>query len=127
MLSVFICEDEARHQKILTHCIQTHIENKKLDIEFALCTHNPQALLTHIEAHKTKGLYFLDIELEREENGLALAQAIRQHDPRGFIVFVTSHPRYMPLTLQYKVEPLAYISKTEKNLCQEIGTCIENA
>ncbi|MCL1842723.1 MAG: LytTR family DNA-binding domain-containing protein [Defluviitaleaceae bacterium] len=132
MLSVFICEDNQPYREMLLDCIEKFIAIKNFDMEVSLCTHNPAEILNHI-GKNVNGLYFLDVEIANlvtgdVVNGVELAQAIRERDPRGFIVFITAHPRYISLTFEYKVEALAYIHKAEgENVRNKIHDCIENA
>jgi len=128
MLHIFICEDDLSHQKMILDCIQKHITFEEYDIDITLCTRDPNKIIDIIKETKINGLYFLDVELDGGYNGVSVAKEIRQHDPRGYIVFVTAHPRYMSLTFEYKVEALDYINKTNANeVQQKICTCITNA
>ena len=45
--------------------------------------------------------------------GLTLAQEIRKYDPRGFIIFVTTHSEMSYMTFIYKLEALDFILKDE--------------
>ena len=128
MLSVFICEDDIRMQEILFKCIQRHIRDNEFDMDMPLCVSDPAEIIKHIKNRTITGLYFLDIELECGHNGVEVAKNIRQYDPRGFIAFVTAHPDYMPLTFEYKVEPLAYIQKEDEDTVrQNVMDCIDDA
>jgi len=128
MLTIYICEDDERYRKMMADCIKDYIVVNEVDVEIALCTSDPSKIIDHIQQHKVTGLYFLDIELEGGYNGVEAAQIIRRHDPRGFIVFVTAHPRYLSLTFKYKVETLDYIHKGKvQEVRDRIGECIENA
>jgi len=128
MLSIFVCEDDQYYQNMVSECIQTYVRKEGLDIEVALCTSDPAQIIQFISKNKINGLYFLDIELEGGYNGVNVAKVIRQHDPRGYIVFITAHPGYMSLTFEYKVEALAYIHKENAgNIQQKIHDCISDA
>ena len=100
-----------------------------LDLELVLSTTDPAEIIQFIKNNRVNGLYFLDIELEGGYNGLEVAQSIRQHDPRGFIVFITSHPDYLPLTFEYQIEALHYIQKADdvKAVRLKLCKCIKNA
>jgi len=101
---------------------------EELDIKIVLSTANPHDILEYIKKHSVKGIYFLDVELEGTYNGVDVAKDIRNYDPRGFIIFITSHPQYMSLTFEYRVEALAYIQKTTSDIvCQKVCDCILNA
>ena len=128
MLSIFVCEDDQYFRQQISMCIQKHINMEELDVEFALCTSDPAQIIQHIKKNEVNGLYFLDIELEGGYNGVEVAKNIRQYDPRGFIVFITAHPRYMSLTFEYKVEALAYIHKEHTdNIQQRVCECVDDA
>ena len=128
MLSVFICDDDPRYQKMMYDCIQDYINMEHLDIEVAICTSDPNKILQYIKGVRVNGIYFLDVELDAEHNGLELATAIRQHDPRGFVVFITAHPQYMPLTFEFKLEALAYIQKeADADVRKKIRSAIDSA
>jgi len=128
VLSVFICDDEQYYRNLIFGFIQNYIIMEEIDMEIALCTADPAKIIQHLERNKINGLYFLDVELEGGYNGIEMARRIRKHDPRGFIVFVSAHPRYMSLTFEYKVEALSYIHKTDdKTIQKNIHDCIENA
>ena len=129
MISVFICEDNDYYKDMLHECIKKYIDFEELDVELELSTGEPEKIINCIKGRKLNGLYFLDIELGGGYNGIDIAKEIRQHDPRGFIVFITSHQSYMHLTFEYKIEALAYIRKAngEDDVRQEVCRCIENA
>lgn len=74
-------------------------------------TSDPHDLLKEILTAENTGLFFLDIDLKSDMNGLSLAQRIRQIQPRCFIVFITSHSEMSFLTFQYKAEALDFIVK----------------
>ena len=44
-----------------------------------------------VKASQGTVIYFLDIDLNSDMNGMKLAQQIRLFAPRGFIVFITAH------------------------------------
>lgn len=129
MLTIFICEDDPYYQNLLYDNIQGAVDWDTFDAELTKPTDDPEKIIKCIQERKYHGLYFLDIELGGGRSGIDVAEDIRQHDPRGFIVFVTSHNKYMNLTFEYKVEAMDYIYKTnnEKIFRKEIKKCIENA
>ncbi|MCL1988584.1 MAG: LytTR family DNA-binding domain-containing protein [Firmicutes bacterium] len=132
MLKIFICEDNTEH----LHNIQKHIDNyiliEDLDMEIAYVGTSPQQLLQYFDdcerkSEKVTGLYFLDIDLNCDIDGISLADKIRQHDPRGFIVFVTADAKSHLLTFEYKIEAMDYIVKGEDNFNVRIRECVKNA
>lgn len=128
MLKVFICEDnsiqENRFKKIINDIIL--IENYDMKIE--LSTSDPYEILDHLKTNRISGIYFLDVDLNSDINGIQLAEEIRKYDPRGFIVFVTSHAEMSYLTFVYKVEAMDYIIKDNySNIRHRISDCIKSA
>lgn len=73
-------------------------------------------------------MYFLDVDLNTDINGIELAHKIRKIDPRAFIVIVSAYEEYMPLTFSYMIEPMAYILKgNTHHMVQQISHCLELA
>lgn len=127
MIDIYICEDDKKQLNVLEKYISEIIMFEEYDMQLALATNNPYQLLEYSRRSENVGLYFLDIELSREINGLQLAQEIRRLDPRGFIIFITSHSEMSFLTFQYKVEALDFIIKDNPvKIRPMIQDCIMN-
>jgi len=115
MLRIFLCEDDSRWRKRLETIITDYIVSTDYEIKLALSTHSPTDILDYLEQHPTKaGMYILDVDLQHELNGIALAEKIRRIDPRGKIVFVTTHGELAYLTFRHRVEALDYIIKDQQ-------------
>ena len=114
MLSVFVCEDDKIQREKLEKIIRNVIMIEELEMEFTLSTGDIKVLLELVKKLEPIGLYFLDIDLQQELNGMELASEIRKYDTFGKIVFLTSHTELMPLAFQYRVEALDYIIKSEE-------------
>jgi len=56
-----------------------------VEMELVFSTNDPTEIIKRIRSKNIYGLYFLDIELGDGQNGLDLAQQIREHDPNGAI------------------------------------------
>jgi len=128
MLRIFVCEDNKEQRERFAKIIQdiTIIEN--LDMELTMTTAKPDDILNYLSENDISGLYFLDIDLKSSINGIELAAKIREYDPRGFIVFVTTHSEMSYLTFIYKVEAMDYIIKDNyNNIKERIHQCIINA
>lgn len=111
MLEVYICEDDKIQLKMLENQIKNIIIMENYDMEVVLATQNPQEIIEHTKDGFMKGLYFIDINLGNNINGIELAQYIRKHDKRAFIVFIISSDKDYKLTLDKYCEPLDYIVK----------------
>lgn len=126
MIDIYVCEDVSEQRELFVQYIQKAILIQEYDMNMKISTWNPEEIIREVEKSENTGLYFLDIDLGTEKNGLHLAQEIREYDPRGFIVFVTSHSEMSFLTFQYKVEALDFILKDEpKELQKRICDCME--
>jgi len=114
MFSVFICEDDATHRQKIVEIVRNCILIEDLRLPFALITDNPDDVLNYLaENPKTCGLYFLDVDLGHEMNGIALATQIRKLDSSGKIIFVTVQADLSHVTFTYKIEALDYIVKDD--------------
>lgn len=111
MLEVYICEDDKVQLKMLETQIKNIIIMENYDMEIVLVTQNPQEIIKHTKDGFMNGLYFIDINLGYNINGIELANYIRKHDKRAFIVFITSNDKDYKLTLDNHCEPLDYIVK----------------
>lgn len=128
MLNIYICEDDKTQRNLMTEYVNKVIMIEDYDLKLILSTDDPYKVLSTIDDNPNVGLYFLDIELASDMNGLTLAQQIRKKDPRGFIVFVTTHSEMCYMTFTYKVEALDFILKDDQdNLHMRIHQCIHNA
>lgn len=128
MLKIFICEDNNDQRNKFTKLINDIILIEDFDMEVALSTINPTEIIAYLKNNEISGLYFLDVDLKCDMNGINLAEQIREYDPRGFIVFVTTHAEMSYLTFLYKVEAMDYIIKDNyNNIKERIHQCILNA
>lgn len=128
MLNIFICEDSLEQRTHLKKIIENIILMENYDMNLALDTEDPYELLNTIKDSTSTGIYFLDLDLHSDINGIQLAEKIRQYDPRCFIIFITVHAEMSYLTFLYKVEAMDYIIKDNfNNIAQRVSECIKNA
>lgn len=129
MLPVFICEDNRMQRERLTKYIEDYIMVEHFDMKLELSTGDPFELVSRMPTHQGMGLYFLDIDLGQPDmNGFELAQEIRKFDPRGFIIFITTHAELSYMTFTYKVEALDYIIKDDIDLLHDrVLACMKQA
>ena len=127
MLYIYICEDEVNQLNFIKESIQKSIFINNLDMEIAVASSNPHDILQTIPSDGQMGIYFLDITLNSDLDGFSLAKEIRKVDPRGFIVFITSHSEMAHLTFHLKLEVLDYIVKDRlESLSSQINDCLFN-
>ncbi|MCI9442394.1 MAG: response regulator transcription factor [Ruminococcus sp.] len=127
MIDIYICEDSTEEREVLSRYVEAAILIREYDMKLKIATSDPEKIIEELKLSKNTGIYFLDIDLKLTKNGLTLAKEIREYDPRGFIIFVTSHSEMSFLTFRYKVEALDFILKDEpKQLQHRICECIED-
>jgi two-component system response regulator AgrA len=108
--------------------VENFITIEQLAMSVICATVSADELLSRLESkEKVAGLYFLDLDLGCDINGIKLAERIREYDPRGFIVFITADGESYKLTFELKVEAMDYIVKGDSNLEARICECICNA
>lgn len=127
MIDIYICEDNRKQLNLFTKYIADAIMIEAMDMQIVQSTSDPHIILKDILSAENTGVFFLDIDLKSDINGLALAQRIRQIQPRCFIIFITSHSELSFLTFQYKVEALDFIIKdTAEHIKSKIHECLLN-
>ena len=128
MLDIFVCEDNAAQRQTIVQTIQNTILIEELDMQLVLNTGDPYVLLEKVKASQGTGIYFLDIDLNSDMNGMKLAQQIRLFDPRGFIIFITAHSELSYMTFQYRVEAMDFVLKDNPaEVKVKIKECLLNA
>lgn len=112
MYPVYILEDNLEQQKSYVTAVKNSIMINDLAMELICATDDPDTLTSSIE-QEHQGLFFLDMEIYGvKEGGLQTAVNIRDKIPGAHIVFITTHAELSLLTLERKVAPLDYISKS---------------
>lgn len=127
MLDIYICEDNLKQLNLFTKYVSDTVMIESLDMQIVQCTPDPHIILKEILSAENTGVFFLDIDLKSDIDGLSLAQRIRQVQPRCFIIFITSHSEMSFLTFQYKVEALDFIIKSStEHIKTKIHECLLN-
>lgn len=128
MLKIYICEDIEVQRDKIQHVVENIVLMEDLDMELSCVSDDPHRILEKVKASEEAGIYFLDIELGTDMTGLTLAQEIRKYDPRGFIVFITTHSEMSYMTFIYKLEALDFILKdVPEELGKRVYECIMKA
>ena len=115
MLKVYICEDIEVQRNRMTKIVENMIYIENFDMEIEVVTNDPHEILSVVQEIDEVGIYFLDIDLQTDMDGLELAKEIRKYDPRGFIIFVTTHSEMSFMTFVYKLEAMDFILKDEED------------
>ena len=124
MIPIFICEDEPNEREYLKTVIERYIKHSKLPMKLILSTGNPQVIIKYINNNsRKKGVYFIDLDLNDEVDGVWLSRKIREKDAQGKIIMITAHKEFAHLIFKYKLGVLDYIIKGE---LQELTKRVEN-
>ena len=115
MINIYICEDNENQRQQIVKTIKNYIFIEELAMKISLETGNPYEILKHIDKEQVN-LYFLDINLGFEMNGVELANKIREIDARCSIVFITTHAELMSTTFDYGIEALGFILKGDLDI-----------
>lgn len=129
MLGIIICEDNDYQRNLIEKLIKEVLIDIKYQLSVELTTDNPLEVINYVKANEGKAyIYFLDVDLNNDVNGIELADHIRKYDLEGYIIFITSHSELAFLTFQYKVQAMDYIIKSDTaSLKKKIQECIETA
>ncbi|MFI3605840.1 response regulator transcription factor [Vagococcus fluvialis] len=111
---IVICEDQVVQLNQLETIIQNFILFHNSLFKINLKTQSPIEVENYLETfNPMQGIYFLDIDLNHEINGIDLAEKIRSKDVQAKIIFVTTHDEMVPLTIQRRVETLGFVTKDQ--------------
>lgn len=113
MIEILICDDSQNDLDFIVQTVENYLLMEELDMNVALATTDPNAILNYARTSKAQLLCFLDIEILPSENiaGVTLASEIKKFKPDAGIIFVTAYAKYMALTFEYKTEAIGYILK----------------
>jgi two-component system response regulator AgrA len=127
MLQVIICEDNSVHREKLKMLIENTILREQLDLKVELSTGNPDDVISYVENNKITGIYFLDVDLKNNTNGIRLGEKIREMDSLGFIIFTTTHLEMSYLAFKYKIEAMDYVIKDDEDFKERVNGCLLKA
>lgn len=127
---IIMCEDDPIQLQQLNKLIENYILFHSNLFQIKLQASNPQSVIDYLSDQEPQnGIYFLDIDLKSDLDGIQLAEKIRQKDVQAEIVFVTTHDELAPLTLKRKVAALDFIEKDQplEDYRQEIYDTLDYA
>ena len=85
MLNIFVCEDNTAQRQIIVQTIQNTVLIEELDMQLVSDAEDPYMLLEKVKTSQNTGIYFLDIDLNSNMNGMKLAQQIRLLDRKSVV------------------------------------------
>ena len=129
VIPIYICKENSFQRKMLERIVEKEVINNDYAVNITLSTGDPLEFLDFFDkAPRVAGLYFLDIELQHEMDGIYLAKKIREKDFMGKIIFVTASRDWTNLVFTHKIQALDYIIKEDLDqmVCR-ISECLSLA
>lgn len=129
MVQILLCDDDDRIREEIARCINNQILIMQYDMQIAQSCQSPVILLEELKQMEEKrNIYFLDVDLKHPEyDGFLLGRKIRDTDPNGTIVYITSFGDLAYKTFQYHVEAFDYIVKDNiSELHSSIAKCLSS-
>lgn len=124
-MRIFICEDDKEQRRKLEESILSILEIEDIGGEITLSTDSAQEILSYISEFKDRGVYFLDINIGGDVNGIQLAKQINEIDTKAIIVIITSHKDMSHLTFKYHIGAIDYIVKENfEEVSKRVKECI---
>lgn len=126
MIPIYLCEDIPEELSFLKCRLENYILMENLDFKIACAAPSPQVLLDALPAKGQGAVFFLDVDLNADMNGIQLAAHIRRTDPCASIIFTTTHEEMAAETFRYKVEALDYLVKDSPDYVEKILQCLKH-
>ena len=115
MLEIVVCEDNNEYRKFITESLNLLISDNKINGSVVFDCASPEQVLEFM-GDNNPNVFFLDIDLNAELNGLDLASEIHENIVDAYIVFIS---QYANLVFKsFKVRPFDFLPKpiTKKDL-----------
>lgn len=129
MLKVLVCDDDEKIRREIVRQIKNQILIWQYDWEIAVECASPVVLLEELSRLEEKrNIYFLDVDLRHPEyDGFSLGKRIRDVDPNGTIVYITSYRDLAYKTFQYHIEAFDYIVKDDiAKIGESLAHCMKS-
>ncbi|KAF1297894.1 hypothetical protein BAU15_08290 [Enterococcus sp. JM4C] len=127
MVPIYICEDDQRIREFVQQSIESYCMIQDYDFQVVLASAFPEEIIQQAKETKQRGIYFLDVDLKQVLNGFDLGVRIREIDPRGFIVYITTHDELLQETFRHRLEVMDYIVKDDNAvIVQRIHECLDH-
>lgn len=126
MIHIYLCEDNPKELQLLRKALENYILMESLDFQVVYSATSPYQLLDKLSREVNGAVYFLDIDLNSEMNGIDLASKIRQIDSRAYLIFTTTHEEMAMETFRHKVEALDYLLKDSPNYMADVLLCLQH-
>lgn len=127
MIPIYLCDDQISFLNEITKIVEKITVINEFNFYIKSFTQNPNIMLESLKFSPKQGIYFLDVDLGNNiMNGFELGEKIREIDPRGFIIYVTTHDELLLETFKYRLEALDYIIKDDvNNMWESLEGCLK--
>lgn len=127
MIPIYVCDDDKDMLPVLVSIINNSILIQNYDMQVICQSTDPLKIIQEKKRNHQRSIYFFDVDLNHDEyDGFSLAKLIRQMDPRGFIIFVTTHEEMMFETFKYRLEAMSYLIKEDITFTKQIKDCLDD-
>lgn len=113
MVRIYICEDNQRHLEEIKRHVGYFASFSEWNMQIATASVFPEDILDQLVVDHEPNIYIFDVDLKGTSNinGFQLGKKIRERDPLGFLIYLTSHVELSYLTFQFHVNAIDYIEK----------------
>lgn len=117
---MYICDDNPEHLELIVRYAKYFSSFSTWNLNFHTISTSPEEIIHNIEVDDEINIYLLDLDYTKtsELNGLEMGLRIREKDPFGFLIYITSHVEMSYLTFQYKVNAFDFIIKSSAETLQ---------
>lgn len=97
----------------------------KLNLRFDITITTDLNEIINYNRQTFKILNILDImDEDNEQTGITVAKHVRQANPNAYIIFLTAFDTFIKEAVNTNIEPLAYISKNDKNIEEQLQNAL---
>lgn len=89
-----LIDDIAEHNQLLSSRLQQLCLQQGIDCHIALTASTPDAVAAYAAKCTHPTVYFMDIQLGKNETSLSLSETIEKNGQESYIVYVSGHPQY---------------------------------
>ncbi|CEP98344.1 LytTR family two component transcriptional regulator [[Clostridium] sordellii] len=124
-MKIFICEDNKGQRFNLEQVIVSVLEKEDIKGNIELSSDSSKPIIDYISNNRCKGVYFLDIHIGEDMNGIELAEQINQIDKDAIIIMITSNKDMSHLVFKYHIGAIDYIVKENfEEVKKRVKECI---
>ena len=108
-MRIAICDDEKKSVQSLKQAVERWSKARGLSTIEIICFTSSEDLLEDWRRRPRYDVFFLDIDIPKEMNGMELARILREGDEEAVIIFVTNFANYA--REGYRVNALRFLGK----------------